>query len=331
MSYTSASTFARSATLTQLTELIELLRYRRVNDGLRVKNRVGSYLWAETRDYKSHSGVELDIYRTPGGLLSVTTRSTVSRSYWDLKHQNQTLKLLRDLLGGHFVTDAGKSRYWRPGTKPPSAPTSGCYLARWHFHNAMVLAKFYLDSRKVEGNAAREEASGLEFLDRMNPLLLSNNMVLPYLVAIWEEYFKTTFIALLRYSTDREAVLKKARLSHEHLEQIATGAQSVEIALADTLSFQRPTSIATHFKNLDQRFDLKGTLCKPYRRRKITLFESLETLIETRHNFVHTGQSDTTLSTKQLRLLMSDLEVAVDRVYVQIHSLYGWRISREYR
>jgi hypothetical protein len=48
-----APTFARS--------------YRKIRDGLKIPSMVGSYVWYEENDYKSWSGVELQIYRKPLG------------------------------------------------------------------------------------------------------------------------------------------------------------------------------------------------------------------------------------------------------------------------
>jgi hypothetical protein len=241
MSYTSESVLPATADLRRVKEVIELLGYRKNKDGLRIPERVGCYFWYEQDQYKSWSGVELDIYKIDG-VIKIGTRSVISRSYWDLTHQNYTVKLVRDLFGGHFTTDAGRNRCWRPATSPPTPLASGCYLARWRFHNALMRARNYLSTRKLEGDIARETPTGLVFIDEMNPRLLSNNLLIPYIIAIWEEYFRSTFTVSLKYALKREAVLKKARLSHAQLEQIATAEKPLEQAIAECFSFQRPRS-----------------------------------------------------------------------------------------
>jgi hypothetical protein len=165
----------------------------------------------------------------------------------------------------------------------------------------------------------------------MNPRLLSNNLLLPYLVAIWEEYFKASFTALLRYSVRREALLKGTRLlSHDHLEAVAAGRETVEEAIATTLSFQRPSSIVSHFGILDPKLDVGGALKKPFRRRRLSLFESLEALVERRHAFVHRGEIDTSLTDDRVHMVLKDFEVGVDRVYQRIADHYGWRAERDF-
>ena len=73
----------------------------------------------------------------------------------------KTIKMVRDIFGGTFVTDEGTSRYLRPRHPPPSPLSSGCYLARWKFNNALMKARLYLSCRKLEGDAARDAPSSL--------------------------------------------------------------------------------------------------------------------------------------------------------------------------
>lgn len=330
MSYTSESVLPRSAKLAQLEELIVLLGYRRGEDGLKVPARIGSYFWHDKEDFRSYAGVGLDIYRRLHGPIKVTTQSSAGRSYWDLTQQNKTIKLIHNLFGGHFITDAGRNRCWRPNRRPPSPLASGCFIARSRFHSGLGRARIYLMSRKLEGPIAQEKASGLEFMDELNPRILSNNFLLPYVVALWEDYFRSTFAAALKYSKQRESALKRARLSHSNLEQVALGTHSIERAIAESFSFQRPTSIAENFRLLDPKLDIGAVLRKPYRRRKKSLFDSIEQLVEDRHVFVHTGRMNIKFFDPQLQTTLSDIEVAVNRAYECVAAYYGFVPSHDY-
>jgi len=329
MSYSSENAIPSTVKLSQLQEVVDLLGYKKLRSEMDIPNMVGSYFWLDENDYRSWFGVELEIYRV-NGEITVHTRSTVSRSYWDLKHQNKTIKTIRDLLGGHFTTDAGRNRYWRPKEPPPSSLSSGCYLARWRFHNALIKARVYLSTRKLEGDIARDKPSGLFFMDEMNPRLLSNNLLIPYVIAVWEEYFRATFAAALKYSNQREGALKKARLSHNQLEQIAVKKQPIERTIAECFSFQRPSSIAENFKLLDSKLDVGGVMRKPYRRRKLSLFNSIEALVEGRNAFVHAGQINMELYDEELQTILADIVEAVDRAYTAIGRHYGFSLIRDY-
>lgn len=315
MSYSSESVLAQGAKLAQVREVVALLGYKKVRDGLLVPHRIGAYYWFDEADYRSWDGVELDIYRRKNGPITITTRSRSSRSYWDLTQQNKTLKLLRDLFHGHFTTDAGRNRYWQPEFPAPSPLASGCFIARWRFENGVGRAKVYLMNRKLEGQIAQDKSSGLVVIDQLNPRLLSNNFLLPYLIAVWEDYFKSTFAAALKYSSQRDSALKRARFSHAQLEQVALGTQPIERAVAEGFSFQRPSTIVENFRLLDPKLDLGSPLRKPYRRRKISLYESIERLVEDRNALVHTGDMNTSLFDKQLNTALTDIVAAVDRAY----------------
>lgn len=106
------------------------------------------------------------------------------------------------------------------------------------------------------------------FIDAMNPLTLSNNFLLPFLVSILKDYFKSTFVALLRYSQRKSSFFKNARLTSSQLISISDGTLLVEEAVAEYLPFQSIKKICQHFKVLDPKLDLSGTLIKPYNRRK---------------------------------------------------------------
>lgn len=329
MSYTSESELPKDTNLRRVLDVIELLGYRSAKDGLQVPNRVGNYFWYEENEYKSWTGVELDVYRERG-LIKIDTRSRVSRSYWDLNHQNKTLKLIRDLFGGHFTTDAGRNRCWLPEKPAPSPLSSGCYLARWRFHNALGKARIYLMTRKLEGEIARDKPTGVVFMDEFNPRLLSNNLLIPYVIAVWEEYFRSTFVATLKYAEKRETVLKKSRLSHAQLEQIAVEKKPIEQTISECFSFQRPSLIGENFKMIDSKLDIAAALRKRYRRRKTTLYDSIEALVEGRNAFVHAGEMDLSLYDKALDRTLTDIVEAVDRAYAAIGSHFGFTPIHDY-
>jgi hypothetical protein len=255
MSYSSESILSNNASITKVIEIIELLGYEKVKDNLKIPGRVASFIWDGYGNYESFVGVELSVYRKDG-IITVETRTRIGRSYWDLKHQNKTIKYLKHFFGGSFITDEGNNRYLHIDKKPPSKLESGLFLSRWIYYNALIKPKIYLDTRNTQGQLARTEATGLEFLDQMNPRLFSNNLLIPYIVATWENYLKSSFVVLLKNIENRDKILKNARLSVSNLEDISSGILSIEEAIVEGLSFQRPKIIAENFKVLDDKIDI---------------------------------------------------------------------------
>jgi hypothetical protein len=323
MSYESHSVCDPGIPLKKVKELVELLGYVPVDDRI-YKDEKGAYMWFDTKDYQSWVGVELTLFKEAGKPVLVYTRSRAGRSFWDLSQQNKTLRLVRDLLGGTFTTDAGKNRYWHPDGPPPKPVASGCYLARWRFQNAMIKPRLYLSQRGLDQPNAKGEPTGHWFIDEMNPRLFSNNLLMPYLIAVWEDFLKASFIAMLSYSPQREAALKRARLNQNQLEMIATGTSTIEVALAESLSFQRPSVIANNYKLIDPHFNLATQLRKPYRRRNKSLFEAIDDYVDLRNDFVHTGRMSAQLLDKEVAKAMDDFEVAVDRCYAAFGKLFDF-------
>jgi len=330
MGYFSTSILKNTVTFSQVEEIIDLLRYKRIRDKSKIENLIAGYYWYDETDYRSWSGVDLEIYKEADGSIKVTTQSNISHSYWDITHQNKTLKLLRDLFGGNFDTDAGRNRYWRPQEPPPTPMSSGCYLARWRFHKNFTKAKVYLMYRKMDGSLARDSSSGFEVIDGINPRLLSNNLLVPFMIAAWEEFFRSTFAACLRYSKQREIVLKRANLRPTDLEKFIVGSVQPERIVAERFSFQRPSSISDAFKLIDSKLDLASPMRKPYRRRRTTLYDSLEALVENRNVLVHAGKLNLNFFDKLLENTMNDLIIAVNRSYDYIADHYSFVPNHNY-
>jgi hypothetical protein len=61
------------------------------------------------------------------------------------------------------------------------------------------------------------------------------------------------------------------------LESISNGELTIEEG--DNLSFQRPKIIAENFKLINDSIDISGTLRKPYRKRKRSLYDSIDSII----------------------------------------------------
>lgn len=329
MSYESVNTLSSQAKMVKVQELIELLGYKKSIEKPHIPEIKAIYYWFEQNEYRSWSGIGLQISKKEGQ-LEVYTRTSSSSSYWDNLQQNKTIKMLREYFGGYFVTDAGRNRYHHPEKPIPSTTSSGCFLARWRFHNALTKVHVYMQNRNLAGPICRDEPSGFEFLDDLNPRLLSNNLILPYVIAVWEEYFRSTFEVLFNTLDNKENVLKEVRLTAHHLEPFADDIIPFSRAVSGYFSFQRPSLISRNFKLVRKDIDITGALRKPYRRRKISLFNSIEILIENRNSFVHEGKMDTKLFDVKIKSIINDITEAVNRTYNEIGLKYSFTPIHDY-
>jgi len=183
--------------------------------------------------------------------------------------------------------------------------------------------------RDFKGDQWKEVGKVNEF-DEMNPILLANNLLVPYLVACAEEYFRATYIALLKYSDKKPQILNSVRVSGDFLIQSFDSSHPLETAIASTLSCQNLSSICNHFKTLDAKLDIAGALHKPFRKRRVTLFESIQNLIEHRHSLIHRNDIRTSYTEENMNRDVADLEAAIKRVYKVIADRYDWIYDDSY-
>ena len=323
MSYSSENKFPVGIRIADVREFVELLGYKKAGAWTAEGTRFEDYFWFEELDYKSWSGVELAIYVDfEDAHLTVSTRSVVARSYFDLVHQNRTISALRKRFGGNLTTDGGHGRYLHPkhGAPPPAA--SGCHLSYSRFGSNLIKALHYLQSLQFPNEQDRNQRP--LFMAELDPRTLSNNMTISFLVSIIEDYLKSTFIALLKYSHQKEKFLRGVRLQGDQLARIANREISVEAMVAETLSFQRISVACKHFQAIDGELDLAGVLRRPFRRRQKNLFDSLEELVDRRHDFVHRAKLDLGHSTEALIQITYDVDLAMTRIERAIANRYEW-------
>jgi hypothetical protein len=146
MGYWSESVLPKGTRSEDVQELVEFLgfhKHRSVSTG-----SLAEYLWFEEADYKSYSGVALEISRNENGNLVVETRTPTAASYWDRKHQNHTIRTIRKYFNGTFTTDAGRGRYWHPEGDPPLPAQSGCAIAFDRFGGGLFQVLIFLNARE---------------------------------------------------------------------------------------------------------------------------------------------------------------------------------------
>jgi len=326
MSYESENILDSSIRIKDVQNFIELLgyKYQGIWNGEEL-GKIKSYHWFEIKDYKSTYGVELSIY-THNSKLYVTTRTNASRSYYDLEHQNKTIRLLKKHFGGTFVTDEGKGRYLQIRGKPPEPAASGCHLAFSSFSSNLIRARQYYDSRKFDEK--KQESSGIYWLDRYNPRLLSNNFILTFLVSISEDYWKSTYISLLKYTENKESIFKTGKIYPDRFVKISNGELTVEEGFAESISFARISNVCNQFKNLDKKLDFAAVLKKPYRRRKKNLFDTLEEMTEIRNMIIHDASSPVMLEEEYIKDSINILHDSIEKCYKELTRIKGWSFDK---
>lgn len=328
MSYESESVLSKSTKIKDLVDFVDLLNYKYLGIwNTQELGKIKNYFWFDKKDYKSTYGVELSIYQKEETIV-VTTRTNVSRSFYDLEQQNKTIRLLRKYFGGHFRTDEGKGRYLNPESGPPEPAAAGCHLAFSSFGSNLIRARQYFDARSF-GDYKKKKA-GIYWIDMMNPRLLSNNFILTFLVSISEDFWKSLYVALLKYSENKESILKGGKITADRLVQISNGLLAVEEGFAESISFARISMVCSHFKTLDKKYDFAALLRKPYRRRKKNLFDSLEEIIELRNTIIHEASTPIILEDDYIKDAINMLHDAIERCYLDLTNKNNWHFDKPF-
>ncbi len=328
MSYETTNYLPKGVTIRQAAEFAALLGYKRNGSYSHLgQPKTLSMIFFDETDYRSWETVELSIgISQDKACIYVGTRTRVGRNHYDFAMPNHTVREFKKRSGGTSYRDGGNGEGYDPGPPPPPA-ASGCYLAICRLDWNLTRIHHYLIFNKINN-----DDSPLKSMETIWPVMrelnhdvfLSNTLV-AYLVGTMEDYFKSTYISLLKYSDRKSNILRGIRLSGEQLSQISAGHLTVEQAAAEHLPFQRLSAIGRHFADIDQNLDILGPLKRPYRRRKETLLETLEALITRRHALIHGMDFDIALDRKRLDQLIHDLTVSISRVYEGVTRRYNWQ------
>jgi hypothetical protein len=313
---------------TRRQDVIEFLRLLAFKSAGRT--RLGDHTARDFRffnenDYLSWEPVWASVSEIDGE-VRVDTRTRVWAGHYDLSVHNELLRQLRKRFGGYFRSDEGKNRYFTLLAPPVTPPQSGCYQAYTRAQSNLRRLKHHLRQQPVAAHPPAGAGVGAIDLGQLylEPEIFSNNMSIPYLIAILEDYFRSTFVALVRYSPRKQLIFKRARLSAEQLEAVSDGAIGIEAATAESFPLHRVSAASRYFSELDPELDIAGQLRRPFRRRRVSIFETMEDLVELRHRIVHRAEQVHALTNDLFGDILLQAEVCVDRVYKHITARYGW-------
>lgn len=276
-------------------------------------------------DYKYLYGVGLMIEKTKDEWLC-HTRTPIYCSIDDLKYQNHVMKCLKQYLGGFFISDNGKNRYFDTETITTSISERGCYNAHFRLSNQFSYAKRLLMNHKENKDII---AVHREFGVPSSTVLLAN-IITTYISSVIENYFRDLYVALLKDSEKKEKTLQNTRLNPNDLLDISEGRICIEQAVALSKSFQNINKINSYFHDLDKNIDIKGVLSRPYHQRKETLFMTLNRILEHRHSLVHRLDIHISYYDEDIKKDIKSVEVALDRVYLNLCDLYKWQYINDF-
>lgn len=299
-------------------EQLRLLNFKKIKD---------FYYCGDDSEFKHYSGVrswfvDVDNDEKEEYNFILAVRTQFAANAHDISHQNFTLKHLKNYFNTHFQSDYGKNRYFPYDGNPNSfGAENGCFFAIDKLENNFVILKNSLRNYPDDS----EQELLLPTFGIPSPSIFTANIYLTYLCSIIEQYFKLTFIAILKFSKNKEQIFKKgSRFFPFDLASISNGTLSIEEAFANTLSFQNIEKINSNFKMLDSKLDVSSSLKKPYMKRKENLYEALNRILEQRHGLIHQININLTYSKYDFLKDVDCVNASLLRVYDYLCQTYSW-------
>lgn len=299
-----------NATLSDVDRLLKLLGYTKYN---------GAYRFFIDDDYKYYCPIWARKNNKSNKEYVIDVRTQIWASSYDLKKINETLYCFKKYLKATFYTDVGKNRYFEEAELLDKAE-AGCYYAADRLFNHFsdlkrAIAIFPKDS---------EAEKAISKIGVISANSINANVYTAYLCSIVEEYFRTTYIALLKYSNKKEKIMSSNKLFEHDLRMVLNGEESIEEAYARTLSFQNIEKICDNFRKLDQKLDISKPLKKSYHRRKESLYESVNRMLEHRHGIIHRLDFNNNYYSNNLSKDINDTIKIIKRVYNYLCEKYNW-------
>lgn len=311
-----ATSKLKTSSVREVAKFLELLGYRR-HKGVKScdANRALEYVHFNETDYRSHQPVFATIVASPGR-VEVHTRCLMARSRYDAQFHNSTIRQLQKRFGGSFSTGRGKNVLFEDCGEERFNADSGCYLATWRFHGRLFLVQSYLVRRRFENDC--------DFVPEFSSVILSNHLLIPFVVAAIECWFREVYEALLRYSPRKAEVLRGENINAGELVDEAGEAISVERAVARRKPFQDAGRAFDTFKRLDSKLDLHGSLSRRTRKRKTCLCTRFACFLQRRHRTIHGAEIDVQYTTKLLSRDIADIRACIIKLYEAILDRHGW-------
>jgi hypothetical protein len=304
-------------------EFLTILGYERIKRGPFLIKNGTPFSYYRDEDYKYITGVLAEVFFDDDRVLKVHTRTIIWCSRYDLDFQNFTMRQLKKRFGGYFVSDLGRNRYFKKEGQYLEKAEAGCHQVYYRFYDNVQTVGILLQSAKDLGKGF-PSIPGITEINILNPQIILANMLVPFLVSVLEEYFRSTYIALLKYSPKRESIIGNTRIAGDELITVDRGELSLEQVITRTKSFQDIKRICQSFKEIDSSLDIGGLLKKPYRGRKESIYETIERVILQRHEFIHNAIINPSYTLDQAERDANTIVAGVERIYRGLIKHHRW-------
>lgn len=272
-------------------------------------------------DFKYFEGTSFSLIHSKYK-YSICGRNSYSCSGFDLKLHNDTLVSLATYLSKNFYTDEGKNKPFQTGTLYKGM-TNALAFPFDSLDNKFEHCLYFVSNIKQTPSNIKDLNKYFEF---PSPIFdyesFFSNLMYVYLVGIIENYFKNTFINILKCinSTLFSKIEKNANVPNYAKDSLKKGEIDRFTAVACAFSFQTISNIEKTFLtqlgfNMNKLLS-KGTLLRKPRR------EVFNDIFDKRHSNVH--KLEYSLSQRELFVKQTTIVIkTINACYSELCKFYN--------
>lgn len=335
--------YPEKATKAELKGFVEKRGYKKAKHFWDWLEGTLNYFWFNDKDYKSISGVELDIYPVDNtenkyteNQWAVHVRNTYSGSIFDVTEFNDVVKQLKKQFGGTIIGDYGKNRYaplWEDNSTPMQRGIERIYKYQ---KDVLDKIKFSLPEEKIKLPKIENNKDKVfqNYIKQHDPSRVIYNGLIPLLIATIENLLYSYFAILLKYdnSVNKKLTEKytKIKLYFCDIEKLEKGSYKKENVIANQYNFQNLQSAKSAYDlfEIDLHKIFHNKILRNSRPR-IDLFQALSELIENRHKIIHNLTFDFSVSKNDFINKLNVVQNMIDTITTEIENKYKIQIDKE--
>ena len=318
MGYYSTIFLSPKTNISELRQFLGILKYIELDENY--------YFFNDNNSAEYFTGVSLTISDNKPENIEIHLNTTVWTSYADTEYTNLTLSEISKRFRGYFITENGKNKYYKYCNTIRKGAEASSYNVFMTFRNNMVKPNVFLQHLESYNNEKPIPYS-VPILAEMHPVSIGMNIAVPFLISVFEEYFRTMFTVLLKYSEQKKDVLKSIKIKSEDLFDVSEGNKNIEMVAARTISFQNISSINSAFSKLLKEINIINILKSTKPNEKY--YDRIIQLIDFRHLIIHSNQTNPNYKLENFRKDINLVTEICELFYDKLIETNRWN-EREY-
>lgn len=312
MGFDSSVILPKKTKLNEVKRFLHLLKYQELKK---------DYFFFNDNDSEEYfTGITLTIEKNKTENLELYLRTNVWRTIADTEYNNLTLSEVSQRFGGYFRTENGKNKPYKFGGIERRNAEVGCFSVFMTFRNNMVKPNVF--SQHLEMELEKRPLSELQIINEHHPASIGMNISIPFLISVFEEYFRSIFIVLLKWSENKKEILKNLKINTEDLADVSNGISSIEKIASRNISFQNISGINSAFDKISK--EIKFIHLLKSKEPKKNHFERINKLIEFRHQIIHKNSTNPFYTIEEFKDDLNLVSDICELFYDRLIELNNW-------